>query len=175
MEKDIKLIEKNKRPIANDIWAIFDILLFLWLMKKIAVAIIKNEYFSIFNPTIKDVMVVAILLPKTIPILWLNVKMLAFISAIVSIIRAELDCIMAVEMNPVNIEWCKEDVKFWIFCLILMMDNFSKSFVNKSIEYIKSIIPEISNETFIIVTSKVYLFGMIFRIVAIYIIGWYKW
>lgn len=87
-----------------------------------------------FNPTIKEVIVVATLLPKMIPILWSNVNKFALISAIVIIIRAELDWMMEVEINPVNKDDLKDDVNFFSFCLIESIDNFNKSLLKISIE-----------------------------------------
>ena len=46
------------------------------------ISIIYDEIFSIFKPIINEVIVVAILLPKRIPILLLNVNILAFFAPI---------------------------------------------------------------------------------------------
>ena len=84
-------MEKNSSPNMKLICDILEIFLFLFVIKISEMPMIAQAYFSIFKLNINEVKVEAMLLPKTIPILWLNVKMLALISAKVIIIRAELD------------------------------------------------------------------------------------
>ena len=116
------------------IFAIFVIFLFLLFIKNNDTNIIKLDIFSRFKPTINDVIVVAILLPKIMPILWLKVNAFILINVIVIIMIAELDCINAVEINPVSILECKEDVNLDSFSLIDVKENFNRSLLNKSIE-----------------------------------------
>ena len=79
-------------------------------------------------------MVVAMLLPSIIPILLLNVSNLAFIRLIVSIITAELDWIIVVDINPTRMLFFVVDVKFNIFCFTFVNDKAIKLLLNKSIE-----------------------------------------
>ncbi len=102
VDSDIRNMEKNNNPIEKIILEILFSFGFLKRLKVREISIIKGASFSIFNPTMNEVIVVAILLPKTIPKLWLNVSKLALIRAIVIMISAELDWIMAVEIKPVN-------------------------------------------------------------------------
>lgn len=114
------------------------------------------EIFSRLSPTINDVIVVAMLLPSIIPMLLLNVRILAFISPIVSIITAELDCIKAVEIKPTNRLFEVEEVNFKSFCLTLFNDKEIRLLLNMSIEYIKRIIPP-SNKVIVIISPLKYI------------------
>ena len=85
-----------------------------------------DEIFSIFKPIINEVIVVAILLPKRIPILLLNVNILAFIRLIVSKITAELDWIIIVDRNPASMLFLVEEVNFNIFFFIVSKERHDK-------------------------------------------------
>ena len=117
----------------NIIFPIFDIL-FLVIDNESPMSIMYADIFSRFNPIINEVIVVAILLPSIIPMLLLNVSIFAFISPIVSIITAELDCISDVVTNPNAILFGVEDVKFNSFCFILFKDIFTRLLLKESIE-----------------------------------------
>lgn len=80
------------------------------------------DNFSMFNPVIKEVIVVAMLLPSIMPILLLKVNALAFIREIVRIMTADDDCISAVAINPVLKLFKVEDVIEFSFCFILFND-----------------------------------------------------
>ena len=88
---DIIKIEKNNSEIKNSTLEIFAIFLFLDFDKKSVINLMSGDIFSISNPIKKEDIVVAMLLPKIIPILWLKLRRLALISAIVNIMVAELD------------------------------------------------------------------------------------
>ena len=133
---DFDLSQEEKESFAS-----FEVFSFLLEKKNKDISMIIVEYFSMFNPTINEVIVVAILLPKTIPILWLNVNKFAFRSAITIIIRAELDWIIEVEMNPVNTLECRDEVSLFSLLFTLSIESFNKSLVSKSIEYINKITP----------------------------------
>ena len=87
-----------------------------------------------FNPIKNEESVVAILLPNTIPILWLNDSNLAFIKAIVSMINAELDWRIVVDMNPVINEEDREEVINPSLFFILFIDIVTKFFEMESRE-----------------------------------------
>lgn len=106
-----------------------------------------------FNPIINEVKVVAIFDPKTMPNPDSKVNKLAFISVIVNMINALLDWIKEVKINPVSIDLFVDEVKDNNLSLTFVFEIESKSLLNKSIEYIKSIIPPISNVRFIFFTS----------------------
>ena len=76
----------------------------------------------------------AILLPRTIPILWLNDRIFEFIKVIVSIISAELDWIINVEKNPVNRDFWKDEVNFFRLFCILKREDFIRLFDKDSKE-----------------------------------------
>ena len=109
---------------------VFPVFLRLSLKKvKISpVSIMYADIFSMFRPTIKEVMVVAILLPNMIPMLLLKVKSLAFIKLIVSIITAELDCIIVVAKKPVLKLFIVEEVMLFSFCFTLFIDKCVRHF-----------------------------------------------
>ncbi len=109
-----------------------------------------------FNPTIKDVMVVATLLPSIIPMLLLKVNSFAFIKLIVSVITAELDCIKAVERKPIVKLFGVEEVKDRSFCFTLDKDNEIRLLLKVFIELIKRIIPPSSNVIVMFFTNKLY-------------------
>ena len=131
--KDIKNRLKNSNPIENIILPVF----FVFSLKDIRInpiSIMYADIFSKFKPMIKEVTVVAMLLPSMIPMELLNVKSFAFISPIVSIITAELDCIMVVAMKPIVKLFEVDDVRLNIFCFTLFIDKVIKLQLNKSIE-----------------------------------------
>lgn len=109
-----------------------------------------------FNPTIKEVIVVATLLPNIIPMLLLKVSILAFISVIVKVITAELDCIKAVERKPIVKLLGVEEVKDKSFCFTLFSDNEIRLLLKVFIELIKRIIPPSSNVIVMLFTNKLY-------------------
>ena len=109
-----------------------------------------------FNPTIKEVIVVATLLPNIIPMLLLKVSILAFISVIVNVITAELDCIKAVERKPIVKLLGVEEVKDKSFCFTLFSDNEIRLLLKVFIELIKRIIPPSSNVIVMLFTNKLY-------------------
>ena len=131
--KDIRNKLKNNRPMEKITFPIF-LNLSLKEIKINPTNIIKADIFSKFNPIMNDVIVVAILLPSIIPIELLKVNSLAFISPIVSIITAELDCIMVVAMKPIVKLFEVDDVRLNIFCFTLSNDKVIKLQLNKSIE-----------------------------------------
>ena len=88
----------------------------------------NGAIFSMFKPIRNEERVVAMLLPSTIPMLWLNDNNLAFIRAIVNMISAELDWRMVVEINPVRNEDDKEDVIVPSLFLILFIDSVTRFF-----------------------------------------------
>lgn len=127
---DIKNKLKKRRPILKTIFPDLN----LKIDKINPISIIYDDNFSRFNPTIKDVIVVAMLLPNIIPMLLLKVSILALISVIVSIITAELDCIMAVDKNPTIKLLDVEDVMLSSFCFILLNDRHIRLLLSVSIE-----------------------------------------
>ena len=122
MAIDVKNKLKNKRPIAKRIFPAF-LTLFLQNDSVSPRIIIYADIFSSSSPVMKEVIVVAMLLPNMIPILLLKVKSLAFIRLMVSIITAELDCIMVVAKKPVVILLNVEDVMLCNFCFTLFKDR----------------------------------------------------
>lgn len=80
------------------------------------------DIFSIFNPVIKEVMVVAILLPNIMPMLLLNVNILAFIKEMVKSITADDDWIIDVAKKPVLRLFNVEEVIEFNFCFTLCND-----------------------------------------------------
>lgn len=155
--KDIKNKLKNNSPMEKITFPIF-FSLSLKEMKINPSSIIYADIFSKFNPIINEVIVVAILLPSIIPMELLNVKSLAFIRPIVSIITAELDCINEVATKPTIKLLEVVDVKFNIFCFTLFNDKVIRLLLNKSIEYMKRIIPPINKVKVIYITIKIYYF-----------------
>lgn len=133
IDKDIKYRLKNNNPIEKVIFPAFLIFSFP-LTSRIPTNIMYADMASKFNPTINDVVVVAILLPNSMPILLLKFKRFTFIRVIVSIITAELDWIIVVAINPVTTLLEVEDVILVIFCLILSKDIFIKLLLKRSIE-----------------------------------------
>ena len=90
IDVDIRNKLKKSNPILN---IIFPNLLNLFFpsIRINPKSMMYAEIFSIFSPIIKDVIVVAMLLPRSIPILLLKVNIWAFIRLIVSKMTAELD------------------------------------------------------------------------------------
>ena len=133
MDIDIKNKLKNNNPILKMIFPVLDNFPFD-VIRIIPINKIKEDIFSKFNPIMKDVIVVAMLLPNIMPILLLKVSNLAFIRLIVNIITAELDCIIVVDIKPTKILFFVVDVKFNSFCFTFVKDKVIKLLLNKSIE-----------------------------------------
>ena len=78
---------------------------------------------------------------------------------------------MAVEMNPREKLFLNDEVRAPNFCLILLAELSSKSFVKRLIECIKSKTPPIRRETFNYITTKLYFLGTFFRMRLFMFIG----
>ena len=128
MEKESKNIEKNNKDIKKMVVDIDDIFLFFDFVNNKEISIIMGAIFSIFIPINIEESVVAILLPKTIPILWLNERIFAFISVIVNKIIAELDWVISVEQKPVIKAFLSEEVSVSILGFILGIEAEIKDF-----------------------------------------------
>jgi hypothetical protein len=84
----------------------------------------REHIFSIFIPNRRGEIVVAMLLPNTIPILELNVNIFELISVMVSIIIAELDWINIVEINPVKKDFENDFVRVENLLFISFIEVF---------------------------------------------------
>lgn len=102
------------------------------------------ESFSMFSPVIKEVIVVAILLPKRIPILLLKLNVFAFIRLIVKIIIAELDWIKMVVKKPSAMLLAVVDVNDKSLLFILLTEREDKHSVMVLIENMNKTIPPIN-------------------------------
>jgi hypothetical protein len=100
---------------------------------------INDDMLSMFNPTIKDVMVVAILLPRSIPMLLLKFNNPAFIKLMVKIITAELDWIIKVLIKPNKRLFLVVLVANVIFSFSLFKDKVASVSLKEFIEYTKTI------------------------------------
>jgi len=107
--------------LIDDIFLFFDLVINRVISSKI------DDIFSIFIPNKSEDIVVAILLPNTIPTLELNVNKFALIRAIVSIIRAELDWINIVEIKPVK----KEDLNDFVSVVNLFFTLSIEAFIRE--------------------------------------------
>ena len=84
----------------------------------------REEIFSIFIPNRREEIVVAMLLPNTLPILELNVNIFELISVMVSIIIAELDWINIVEINHVKKDFENDFVRVVNLLFISFIEVF---------------------------------------------------
>lgn len=98
--------------------------MFFILEKNRVISSKREDIFSIFIPNRSEEIVVAMLLPNTIPILELNVNIFELISVIVSIIIAELDWINIVEINPVKKDFENDFVRVVNLLFISFIEVF---------------------------------------------------